>query len=285
MLKMPEKEWWENDVYLDETLLGTAADDKYWGPRGPAIVKAYPSGSTQMGWGLKSLDGSAGFMERYLRREFSMNRALYGYKRDKHAAALVMRSARLVCIDIDGKNGGLAHVKDLGLLPRTLAEISKSGNGYHLFYEVPDTWDPKAGFAMINDQLGIVTGVDIKAVGVVYHYNTQRWNSSEIVMAPDWLLERLTRTKRESDARATQVQGVLDTQDETEILIMQHELLDQLAKTIPAGRRNTTLFAIGVQLKTAQIKDWQAKIEARGVDLGLPDAEITRIIRNIERQP
>ena len=86
-------------------------------------------------------DGADGFMPRYLRGVFNSRRVVYGYERGKWAYAFVMRSMRLVCVDIDGKNGGLEHAKKLGLLPPTLAETSKSGDGYHLFYLVDEEWD------------------------------------------------------------------------------------------------------------------------------------------------
>ena len=285
MLNLQTAPWWQTDEYDDPSLLSHLSNPDLWGPNGIALVKAYESGATQAGWGLVSSDGSAGFMERYMRNEFRENRVIYGYTREAFGAALIMRASRLVCIDIDGKNGGFDYVKDLGLLPPTLAERSKSGNGYHLFYTLPDTWDPVKGFDMIRDQVGIVKGVDIRATGCVYHWHQQRWNDRAVHEAPAWLIQRLTRNQSYSEARSNKVQNTLASQDETEILLMQDELVAQLNRTIPAGRRNTTLFAIGVQMRTAQIQDWEDHITRRGDEIGLDPDETAKIVSNVSRQP
>jgi hypothetical protein len=140
------------------------------GPEGVAVVRAFEDGRTDSGWGLfnpKKPD-NPGFMEHYTKRRFGTNRVLPGFLQDKWAFAFVMRSLNLICIDIDGKNGGLEHAIRLGPLPVTLAETSKSGDGYHLFYRTPsDRWDDQLGFAQYSDKIGIEQGVDIRAVGCV----------------------------------------------------------------------------------------------------------------------
>ena len=125
-------------------------------------------------------------------------------------------------------------------------------------------------------------GVDIRAVGCVYHYPTQRWNNRPIVPAPEWLLTRLLEKKQQRAASSNQIKNVLATYDLTEILMMQNNLLDELKKPIPAGRRNTTLFAIGSQLKLAEVPNWQDAIRERGEELKLADTEINRLVTNIE---
>jgi hypothetical protein len=284
-LNISKTNWWETDTYTVDALLAPQAlnDDSLWGPQGPALVRAYEGGSTQAGWGLTPPQGSdEGFMARYLRGEFLPRRTEYGYDKGSHAAALVMRSTRLVCVDIDGKNGGLEHAGSLGALPLTLAETSKSGNGYHLFYAVPEQWTEDEGFGLLVDAIGIVTGVDIRAVGCVYHYPTQRWNEREVAEIPDWFLDKLLERKQRRAAFTAQVMK-LDTLDETEILIMHAELLDELAKPIPQGKRNTTLFAIGHKLKAAGVPGWEGHLTARADDLGLSSDESDRIVQNIGR--
>src|SRR6185503_17331686 len=148
--------WWRTDDYDGATRDATIAS--FAGPKGMALVRAWPDGRTDPGWGLTSPSGD-GFMLRYMRGEFNERRVLYGYVRDKWAFAYVMRSLKLVVVDIDGKNGGLEHAKKLGMLPPTMAETSKSGDGYHLFYEHDEPWDNDKGFGALSDRIGIEQGV------------------------------------------------------------------------------------------------------------------------------
>ena len=141
VLQIPTKGWWETDQYGLQILIPAVLEhEDLWGPRGPAIVKAYSNGTTQVGWGLNPpRDSSDGFMPRYLRGEFLEKRTSAGYDQNRHAAAFVMRSARLIIVDIDGKNGGLQGIHQLGNLPFTLAETSKSGTGYQPFVGICST--------------------------------------------------------------------------------------------------------------------------------------------------
>src|SRR5687768_13510194 len=140
---MTSKPWWLTDKYDDESSISEQILMlDITGPKDLALVRAWPSGITDQGWGLQGADGKDGFMARYMRSEFNPRSVLYGYGKGKWAFAFVMRSMRLVCIDIDGKNGGIEHAKKLGMLPLTLAETSKSGDGYHLFYLVDEEWNP-----------------------------------------------------------------------------------------------------------------------------------------------
>lgn len=220
-------------------------------------------------------------MPRYMRDEFNARKVLYGFNRDRWAFAVVMRSVRMVCIDIDGKNGGLEHAKKLGALPLTLAETSKSGDGFHLFYLVDEAWDAERGFALLSDRIGIEQGVDIRATGCVYHHSQQRWNGRGLAMLPNHLYEILTHRNQKIAATAARIQGVLDSQDELEILMMQDELLSELSKPIPTGKRNNTLFAIGSQMKEAQIPNWEEHLADRGVQLGLDADEVEKLVNNI----
>lgn len=282
-LNLSTENWWEDpkQYTFDAIIPKQLRDLSYWGPDGAAIVKAYADGSTQRGWGLSAKDGQPSFMQRYKAGEFRIERVERGYDTEAHAAAIVMRSARLVCIDIDGKNGGDQHVTKIGLLPKTLAETSKSGNGWHLFYSVDEEWDLTEGFGEIPDQIGYVTGVDIRSVGCVYHFNTQRWNANPVAPLPEWLREKLLQKKKARLAKASKLKQLAQL-DDTERLLAHAELLDELQKPLKQGTRNTTLFAIGSQLMLADYPNWQGAIHARATDIGLPQREADRLVQNIE---
>lgn len=271
------KPWWMTDTYdidkpVPEAFLGTSA-----GPEGVALVRAWPDGRTDRGW------GDAEFMAKYLADDFNARSVLYGHKRGKWAFAFIMRSVRLVCVDIDGKNGGLSHAKKLGALPPTLAETSKSGNGFHLFYLTDEEWDDDHGYGEIHDRIGIEQGVDIRNTGCVYHHDTQRWNDRAPVMLPAYLKKLLLTKQQERVHRAAALVAVLDSEDEMEILMMHDALLADLAKPIPAGKRNNTLFAIGQQLKTAKVPDWEDKLAERAMQVGLDTDEIEKLVNNVTR--
>lgn len=281
---MTSKPWWQTDVYEGDVALPHTFVEMA-GPKGVALVIAWPDGRTTAGWGLQGPpdDPTNGFMQRYPRGEFNARRVLHGFRKGSWNFAIVMRSVRLVCIDIDGKNGGLEHAKRLGMLPPTMAETSKSGDGFHLFYEVEDEWSPDRGFGVLGDRIGIEQGVDIRATGCVYHYPQQRWNDRPVAMLPDHLKTiMLSRDQKvaESNRRIT---AVLQSNDEIEVLLMHDQLEADLAAPIPAGKRNNTLFAIGSQLQQAQVPDWENKVHARALDVGLDQAEADKLIANINR--
>jgi hypothetical protein len=279
-LQVSRKSWFELDSYDVDDVMGPL--ELVQGPNLGALVKAYDNGSTQPGWGLTGKDGADGFMPRYERGEFLPRRALAGYKKGQHAVAHVMRSYQAVCVDIDGKNGGMDHVSEIGALPLTSAEISKSGNGYHIFYQTDeDVWDAINGFGLIPDQIGFVTGVDIRGTGCVYHHPQQRWNGRAMAPLPLWLKEQLLKKSQRVANQAAVIQSTLATLDETEILLMHANLLEDLKKPIPAGKRNNTLFAIGSQLKAANVPDWELAIQGRGAQLGLDVGETEKIVANI----
>jgi hypothetical protein len=280
---MSSKPWWRSDSYNGDAAV-PPLETSWLGPKGLALVKAWPSGVTDKGWGLLPPKGETdGFMPRYIRGEFNERRVLHGYHKGLWAFAFIMRSMRLVCIDIDGKNGGLEHASKLGMLPPTLAETSKSGDGYHLFYLVDEEWDEQKGFAKLGDRIGIVQGVDVRATGCVYHHDTQRWNNRMVAPLPVHLYEVLTHREEKIAAQTARIAAVLDSQDEMEILMMQSEFESDLAKPIPAGKRNTTLFAIGSQMAEAEVENWADKVLARADEVGLPQDEAQKIVDNIAR--
>ena len=275
--------WWRTDDYsLDIPVQESLVNET--GPQGLALVRAWPDGRTDQGWGLNPpKDSTEGFMPRYLKGDFNNRRVLYGYAKGHWAFAIVMRSVRMVCVDIDGKNGGLEHAKKLGMLPPTLAETSKSGDGYHLFYLVDEEWDSEKGFGLLSDRIGIEQGVDIRATGCVYHHPQQRWNYRSPVLLPDHLKELLLHRDQKVAATTARITTVLANNDDMEVLMMHDEMVSELAKPIPAGKRNQTLFAIGTQMHLAQVPGWDEKLANRATQVGLPADEIDKLVSNIQK--
>jgi hypothetical protein len=275
---MPQP-WWRTDTYdLDEVMPVEFVDNA--GPQGPALVRVWPDGTTDKGWGMPD------FMVKYNKGWFARRREpiIDGYEKEMWAFAYIMRSMRIVCIDIDGKNGGFTGVGQLGMLPYTLTETSKSGNGYHLFYLVSEEdWDEATGFASFSDRIGLQQGVDFRATGCVYHHRTQRWNNRQLVELPDHIKSMLRERQQKTAAQVTNIVKVLDTGDMEEVLLMHDALLEDLKKPIPAGRRNNTLFAIGSQLFLAQVPDWDKVVSARAIEVGLDQGEVDKLIANINR--
>jgi hypothetical protein len=249
------------------------------GPLGLAYVQVYDDGSTAPGWGGKT------FIDKYRRRGFAERRAQAVFDRHQTPFALVMRSVQMVCIDIDGKNGGIDSAAALNL-PPTMAETSKSGNGYHLFYTVEDQWNPTFGFDRLRDRIGWRTGIDIRATGCVYHYPSQRWNTSRPMPLPEGILIDLEQARDEQAARTeyiTELRTSTDPDDHMEFLMLQTTIQSKLTAPIPSGKRNNTLFAIGAEMKVAQITGWQEQVFDRATELGLADEEAEKLIKNIER--
>ena len=269
--------WWMSETYNNDWAVPSELV-KYSGPKGVAIVRAWQDGKTSKGW------GETTFMDLYMKGRFSSRPVIPGYEQGRWALAYVMRSMRLVCIDIDGKNGGFDGVKQLGMLPYTLAETSKSGNGYHLFYSIPDdVWNLDSGYAQLPDRIALQQGVDLRAVGCVYHYPQQRWNSREIVPLPTYMHQQLQARKSSSQAQVDEIIKLLDAGDPLEVAIMQDQLITDLNKPIPAGRRNTSLFAIGSQMYLAQVPGWRQLVHDRALALGLDLDEADKLISNIEK--
>lgn len=273
--------WWRTDSYEWDTPIPQRID-MHAGPKGVAIVRAYNDGSTDRGWGLKATEKSPGFMPLYMAGKFVPARTIPAYDRGACHFAFVMRSVNLVCIDIDGKNDGFTGVNRLGPLPETLAEVSKSGNGYHLFYHVPnDTWSETTGFSLFADKIGIEQGVDFRSTGCVYHTASQRWNDRQVADLPPYLAQRLATVTQKISAGQDRIATILNTQEGHEILMLHTELIDDLAKPIPAGRRNNTLFAIGSKMKDAQLPGWDDLIEIRAKEIGLDAGETQKLVANI----
>ena len=269
--------WWKIDNYSDaSTIPEQLTDETLHGPLGPALVAVYGDGKTTVGWGREQ------FGRHYKAGVFKQEKILKEVSRGTQAYAWVTRGSRLLVIDIDGKNGGFDGVKELGFLRPTLAERSKSGNGFHLFYAMSDDWDPKFGFEALNDVIGLVPGVDVRTTGCVYHYPQQRWNSRELIELPAHLDNLLVGRKVRFEASRLKIKKTLQG-DPLEVVIMQNDLLEQLAKPIPAGKRNTTLFALGSQMKEAEIEDWENQLIRRGEELNMEDHELTRIVANVHK--
>lgn len=277
--------WWMKDRYdgvepVPEMFEGLA------GPNGVALVRAWKDGKTDPGWGLRRPKDpeTTGFMYKYKIGAFSEIPITFGFVKERWNFAFIMRSMKIVCIDIDGKNGGIAHVGKLGMLPITLAETSKSGDGYHLFYSTgEDVWDEEKGFALFSDRIALEQGVDFRATGCVYHYPQQRWNGRHIAELPDHLKKRLTDHSQKAAAQTAAIVKTLETEDQDQVIMMQDALVDDLNKPIPQGRRNTTLFAIGQQMKLAEILNWEEKLYNRALAVGLDTVEATKLVVNVRR--
>lgn len=271
--------WWETDVYdIDTPELRI--------PQKPACVQVYAMDKTQPGWGLVGPkdkvtgEPTEGFITRFARGEFDHRTAFWRYRKKQAPFAYVMRSVPLVCIDVDGKNGGFESMPLLGELPPTLTETSKSGTGLHLFYRTGEQWDDELGYARFDDQIGLVTGIDVRATGCVYHYPTQRWNNREPAPVPDFLASKLERKKARREA-AKVAAKMIPEMDEVDRMVAQHELVTELEKPIAPGKRNTTLFAIGSQMFEAEVEDWEGLISARALAIGLDQAEAEKLVSNI----
>jgi hypothetical protein len=272
------------DQYETDIAVPFGQFDPYAGPKGVALVRTWKDGTTDPGWGLQSKDGKPAFMDKYMRKAFSPSPVLFGYDKGQHAFALVMRSMKVVCIDIDGKNGGNLHAGKLGMLPLTLAETSKSGNGYHLFYvTTEDEWDTEIGFGGYADRIGIEQGVDIRGTGCVYHYPSQRWNGRQIAELPLHLKDRLLKHTQAKVAQTEAIIKIIESEDEVETVMLHDQLLIDLKKPIPAGRRNNTLFAIGQQMKLAQFPNWEKLLHDRAMGVGLDKDEADKLVANVRK--
>ena len=277
----PLNHWWRADEYTDDTDIPHSITE-HAGPSGVAIVRSWNDGKTDKGWGLKPTETTPGFMPLYEAGKFDPKRALPTYRKGQHNFAFVMRSLSLVCIDIDGKNDGFIGINRLGMMEPTLSETSKSGNGFHLFYRVPDTWDSELGFDKYADKIGLEQGVDMRYVGCVYHTLTQRWNNRPVADIPPYLEKRLDTAAQKFSAAKDRIATIRNTAEEHEILMMHTELIDDLAKPIPAGRRNNTLFAIGSKMMEAGIEGWDNLLEIRAKEVGLDYAETSKLVANIK---
>lgn len=260
--------WYLEPVqYADEGII--AALEDHAGPNGLAVVKVYGE-KTQPGWGTDK------FMRNYVRNFFAPEKIM-----DGQPYALVMRSLRLLAVDIDGKNNGYKEAAKLNL-PPTLAEVSKSGNGHHLFYSYPDQWDERMGYASQPDRIGMWPGIDIKSTGVVYHHPHQLWNTEPIDVLPDDVWERLQqRNARDSQLRVTSSQAA-EMSDE-DLKFKRDILLIELSRPRKDGR-DSSLWRIGASLLNLGVDEvyMAEKILTAGLKWGVPEDTITeKIIPNI----
>ena len=158
---------------------------------------------------------------------------------------------------------------------------ASQATGYHLFYVVDEQWDDVTGYGQLADRIGLEQGIDIRATGCVYHHNTQRWNRMPPVNAPAHLLDLMKARDQKTAATAARIDTVLANADDMEVLMLHDEILTDLAKPMPQGKRNVTLFAIGNHMRQAQIEHWESLLEKRALEVGLDQVEAEKIIRNI----
>lgn len=269
--------WWESDSFdIDEPVPEELVELS--GPSGIATVGVHEGGSTQPGW------GQVEFMGRYKNNEFRSRSKEFAFRQTGKPFAIVMRSVAAICIDIDGKNNGFEGVKKLGLLPPTLAETSKSGNGLHLFYKSNDVWEPSLGYNMFPDFVNIAPGVDIRAIGCVYHYQQQRWNNRTAAELPAAVADMLNQKQQIKQAFAsTKVVASDEGVDEVDIAMHHAKLLEDLRAPIPAGNRNNTLFAIGSQMMQSEYPNWEDEVRKAALAAGLDAAEVYKLVGNITK--
>lgn len=240
-----------------------------------SLVRVYQSGKTQPGWGAKD------FVENQKKNAFDSDVALNAFHKYSQPFGIVMRALPFICVDIDGKNGGVETARAMNL-PRTLAERSKSGNGYHLFYRLPYTnWSDLRGFDEFPDIIGLVPGVDIKGTGIVFHYPNQLWNVLDIELLPPSLAVLIGQVREiKRYARLTR-EGALNL-DEDELVILHDQLREELHARMEVGHRNQKLYALGARMFSSRYPSWDIEVFNRGLELGLEISEVSELIKNIE---
>jgi hypothetical protein len=261
--------WYQQpEQYLGNTRMGEQLD-QYAGPNGTAYVKVYGE-KTQPGWGHER------FMKNYTRNFFGHHKI-----DPREPFAIVMRSLRLLVIDIDGKNDGYKAAAELDL-PPTLAETSKSGDGHHLFYSYPDEWHPIEGYAGQPDRVGMWPGIDVKSTGVVYHHPQQKHNGLGIAPVSYKVMEMLEkRNARDAQLRVTPEQASEMTDED--LKFKRDILLIELSQPRTDGR-DTSLWRIGASLLNLGVDEtyMAEKILAAGLKWGVPEDIINgKIIPNI----
>lgn len=261
-------EWYLNSEQYHQSELTERLDD-YAGPNSTALVKVFGE-KTQPGWGHER------FMRNYVRNFFGAHKLTEG-----EPFAIVMRSLRLLVIDIDGKNNGYAEAAKLDL-PPTLAETSKSGNGHHLFYAYPDQWDEVEGFAAQPDRVGMWPGIDVKSTGVVYHHPHQLWNELPIADLPHSVWDKLQqRNERDTQLRVTP--EMAEEMTDEDLKFRRDVLLIELTQPRTDGR-DTSLWRIGASLLNLGVDEtyMAEKILAAGLNWGVDKDVIEgKIIPNI----
>jgi|SRR6478609_759199 len=266
----PNQQWFEDhDQYFSRDLPAQLAN---W-PKA-SLVRVNSNGTTQKGWGRDE------FVRNQAEGHFQVERSLRLFDRYAQPYGIVMRSLPMICVDIDGKNGGIGTSKVMAL-PKTLAERSKGGNGYHLFYSVPYTvWDVEYGYDEFPDVIGLIPGVDIKGTGIVFHFANQKFNNLDVAPLPPSLGELIGRAREIRYQTRVTAHGALAL-DEEELAILHDSLLTKLNSKFTAGSRNNQLYKIGARMQAANFPNWEAEVRRRGLEVGLPPDEVEELIRNV----
>lgn len=269
-MQRPALQWFQdNESYWNRDLPAQLAN---W-PKA-SLVRVNSNGTTQKGWGQDE------FVRNQEAGHFSVERSLRLFDRYAQPYGIVMRSLPMLCVDIDGKNGGLGTSRVLSL-PPTLAERSKGGNGYHLFYSIPYTkWDETYGYNEFPDVIGLIPGVDIKGTGIVFHFPNQKFNSRDVAVIPPALAELVGRAREIRYHSRVTKHGASALNDE-DLAILHDSLLEKLNAKFTAGSRNNQLYKIGARMMAADFPNWEAELRRRGSEVGLDSDEVEEVIRNI----
>lgn len=256
--------WWRDDrQYVDSSPLAGLLAFR------PDVVRAYVHRrQTQRGW------GASDYLEN--RHSFALD------SQDLTVPfGIVMRSIPVLGVDVDAKNGGTSTGTEralaaLGLASvPTLAELSRSGSGYHLYYSLADVWsdDPqRPGYVRVADRIGFLGGVDIKAETLMYHYPHQRWNERGVAAAPPLLLRALSARSRRASAPPSP--------SSVEARVAALRGLARLSLPIEVGRRNTTLWGIAKDLYRGGFPEWETVIESAADGCGLSDSETSVLLHS-----
>lgn len=182
---------------------------------------------------------------------------------------LIMASTGMCCIDIDdhdGRRTGFDSMERFDM-PPTLAKISRSGRGRHLYYLMPQGMG-------VCDMIGVLPGVDWKARELTFFVRgVTLHNGLEPVELPEefavgirWRMERHDEVAARHVARPGGVRSGCP----------------YLCRVpIPEGERNSTLNSWGYGLACNGWVDWYEHVNHRGRVSGLDRKEIQQIIRSI----
>jgi hypothetical protein len=211
--------------------------------------------------------------------------------------ALLMKSINVLCVDIDGKNGGMDNLHKLGYLPPTLAEISRSGTGYHLYYSLTDAQN--STFSMdFAGKSALATGVDIKTQGLVFQAvatsKHQMYNARQLSLIPDSLanlVELNTIKKQKARVFFKSPQGLKELEkkrqaqpkDEWDWSSLGTPCSGYCLSPIPQGMRNDSLYTFGLAKMANGETDWEKHMGHAARKSNIPNDELGVLVGQVKR--